>query len=46
MGERKLVSFDWAMKKILQEKAIFLILEGFLRELFKITRPDKPYNFN
>jgi len=32
---RKLVSFDWAMKKILREKANFDILEGFLSELFK-----------
>ena len=33
--ERKLVSFDWAMKKILRQKANFVILEGFLSELFK-----------
>ena len=33
---RKLVSFDWAMKKILREKANFEILEGFLSELLKI----------
>ena len=32
---RKLVSFDWAMKKILLQKANFVILEGFLSELFK-----------
>ena len=32
---RKLVSFDWAMKKILRQKANFEILEGFLSELFK-----------
>jgi predicted transposase/invertase (TIGR01784 family) len=32
---RKLVSFDWAMKKILREKANFEILEGFLTELLK-----------
>ncbi len=30
---RKLVSFDWAMKKILREKANFDILEGFLSKL-------------
>ncbi len=30
---RKLVSFDWAMKKILREKSNFEILEGFLSEL-------------
>lgn len=27
--QRKLVSFDWAMKKILRQKANFGILEGF-----------------
>jgi len=32
---RKLISFDWAMKKILREKANFVILEGFLTELLK-----------
>jgi len=33
---RQLVSFDWAMKRILREKANFNILEGFLSELLKI----------
>ena len=28
---RKLVSFDWAMKKILRRKANFVILEGFFK---------------
>ena len=32
---RKLVSFDWAMKKILRQKDNFEILEGFLSELFR-----------
>ncbi|MCV6639238.1 Rpn family recombination-promoting nuclease/putative transposase [Candidatus Albibeggiatoa sp. nov. NOAA] len=32
---RKLVSFDWAIKKILRSKANFAILEGFLSELLK-----------
>jgi hypothetical protein len=31
--DRKLVSFDWAMKKILRQKANFGILEGLLTEL-------------
>ena len=31
--DRKLVSFDWAMKKLLRSKANFGILEGFLSEL-------------
>lgn len=37
LGEkmRRLVSFDWAMKKILRQKANFGILEGFLSELLK-----------
>jgi predicted transposase/invertase (TIGR01784 family) len=30
---RKLISFDWAIKKILRSKANFSILEGFLSEL-------------
>lgn len=33
MPKRKLVSFDWAMKKLLRSKANFEILEGFLSEL-------------
>ena len=32
---RVLVSFDWAMKKILRQKANFGILEGFLSELLR-----------
>ena len=32
---RKLISFDWAMKKLLRSKANFEILEGFLSELLK-----------
>jgi len=31
--KRKLVSFDWAIKKILRSKANFDVLEGFLSEL-------------
>lgn len=30
---RKLVSFDWAMKRLLRSKANFAVLEGFLSEL-------------
>ena len=33
MRQRRLVSFDWAMKKLLRSKANFEILEGFLSEL-------------
>ncbi|MDQ6975171.1 MAG: Rpn family recombination-promoting nuclease/putative transposase [Mariprofundaceae bacterium] len=33
MAYRKLVTFDWAMKKLLRSKANFAILEGFLSEL-------------
>ncbi len=32
---RKLISFDWAMKKMLRHKANFVILEGFLSELLR-----------
>jgi len=35
MLERKLISFDWALKKLLRNKANFDILEGFLSELLK-----------
>jgi len=31
--QRKLISFDWAIKKILRSKANFEVLEGFLSEL-------------
>jgi predicted transposase/invertase (TIGR01784 family) len=30
---RKLVSFDWAIKRLLRSKANFVVLEGFLSEL-------------
>ena len=33
MSKRRLISFDWAMKKLLRSKANFDILEGFLSEL-------------
>ncbi|SFF49516.1 PD-(D/E)XK nuclease family transposase [Thermoflexibacter ruber] len=32
---RKLIRFDWAMKKLLRQKANFGILEGFLSELLR-----------
>ena len=35
MPQRKLISFDWAMKKLLRSKANFEILEGFLSELLR-----------
>ncbi|MCP4489158.1 MAG: hypothetical protein GY820_17875, partial [Gammaproteobacteria bacterium] len=33
--ERELVSFDWAVKRLLRSKANFGVLEGFLSELLK-----------
>ena len=33
MNARPLISFDWAMKKMLRNKANFEILEGFLSAL-------------
>ena len=33
---RKLVSFDWAIKRLLRSKANFGVLEGFLSELLHI----------
>jgi predicted transposase/invertase (TIGR01784 family) len=35
MPIRKLISFDWAMKRLLRSKANFGILEGFLSELLR-----------
>ncbi len=35
--QRRLISFDWAMKKLLRSKANFEILEGFLSVLLKDT---------
>ncbi len=35
MATRRLISFDWAMKKLLRSKANFEILEGFLSELLR-----------
>lgn len=32
-NERKLISFDWAIKRLLRNKASFVIFEGFLSEL-------------
>jgi predicted transposase/invertase (TIGR01784 family) len=32
---KKLVRFDWAVKKLLRSKANFVVLEGFLSELLK-----------
>ena len=32
---RKLVTFDWALKRLLRAKANFAVLEGFLSELLK-----------
>ena len=33
VAERKIVSFDWAVKRLLRSKANFEVLEGFLSEL-------------
>ncbi len=35
MAKRRLITFDWALKKLLRSKANFGILEGFLSELLK-----------
>ena len=32
---RRLISFDWALKRLLRSKAHFNILEGFLSELLR-----------
>jgi predicted transposase/invertase (TIGR01784 family) len=33
--KRKLISFDWAIKRLLRKKASFVIFEGFLSELLQ-----------
>lgn len=35
MKVKQLIRFDWAMKRLLRNKANFDILEGFLSELLK-----------
>ena len=44
-----LISFDWAVKRLLRNNANFGILEGFLNELLhqdiKITSKKKMNNF-
>ena len=35
MASRKIVSFDWAIKNILRDKANYDVLEGFLYALLK-----------
>ena len=35
MNQKKHVRFDWAIKRLLRQKANFNILEGFLSELLK-----------
>ncbi|MBF0147953.1 MAG: Rpn family recombination-promoting nuclease/putative transposase [Magnetococcales bacterium] len=35
MKQRQLISFDWALKRLLRSKANFEILEGFLTELLR-----------
>ena len=34
--KRKLITFDWAIKRLLRSKANFGILEGFLSELLRV----------
>jgi len=53
MGDKTLVRFDWAMKRLLRNKANFAVLEGFLSELFredikihKILESDGNKNFH
>ncbi|MCK5825379.1 MAG: PD-(D/E)XK nuclease family transposase, partial [Ichthyobacteriaceae bacterium] len=35
MGNRNLIRFDWAIKRLLRNKADYTVLEGFLSELLK-----------
>ncbi|MEO5331007.1 MAG: Rpn family recombination-promoting nuclease/putative transposase [Magnetococcus sp. YQC-5] len=36
MIKRRLITFDWALKRLLRSKANFEVLEGFLSELLSI----------
>jgi len=35
MSARSMISFDWAMKRLLRNKANFEVFEGFLSELLR-----------
>ena len=35
MNQKNLIRFDWAIKRLLRNKANFTVLEGFLSELFR-----------
>ena len=35
MNNRNLIRFDWAIKRLLRNKANFTVLEGFISELLK-----------
>ncbi len=35
MADKNLIRFDWAIKRLLRNKADFSVLEGFLSELLK-----------
>lgn len=35
MSQKNLIRFDWAIKRLLRNKANFTVLEGFLSELFR-----------
>lgn len=35
MNNRNLIRFDWAIKRLLRNKADYFVLEGFLSELLK-----------
>ena len=35
MSQKNLIRFDWAIKRLLRNKANFNVLEGFLSELFR-----------
>jgi predicted transposase/invertase (TIGR01784 family) len=36
MNQKHLIRFDWAIKRLLRNKANFTVLEGFLSELFRL----------
>lgn len=50
-SQRPLISFDWAIKRLLRQKANYVILEGFLTELLRrnvviVNLPESETNKN
>ena len=42
-GSQTLIRFDWAIKRLLRQKANFVVLEGFLSVKFWKTKINKSF---